>query len=75
MTNKHTEKINTKGKKHHGYTDTPTYKSWVSMKQRCSNPSTNGYENYGGRGITVCQRWSSSFENFLADMGDADRAA
>jgi len=39
------------------------------MKQRCDNPSTNGYENYGGRGITYCKRWES-FENFLDDMGE-----
>lgn len=45
------------------------HKTWSSMKERCSNPSTIGYKNYGGRGITVCDRWINSFENFLADMG------
>jgi len=39
------------------------------MKARCSNPKAAGYENYGGRGITVCARWRNSFETFLADMG------
>lgn len=46
------------------------YKAWVSMKQRCYNPNARGYENYGGAGVTVCDRWRKSFENFYADMGD-----
>jgi hypothetical protein len=45
------------------------YESWHRMKQRCRNPNSEGYKNYGGRGITVCRRWLSSFANFLADMG------
>lgn len=48
---------------------TPTYGSWVAMKARCSNPHNIGYKDYGGRGITVCERWLN-FENFLADMGE-----
>lgn len=47
---------------------TPTYNSWVGMKARCSNVKHASYENYGGRGIRVCDRWQD-FENFLADMG------
>lgn len=46
----------------------PTYLSWVRMKQRCLNPRAADYSRYGGRGITVCDRWDT-FENFLADMG------
>jgi len=47
----------------------PVYMTWQSMLMRCSNPKTNGYSNYGGRGITVCERWHN-FENFLADVGE-----
>ncbi len=41
------------------------------MLARCMNPKATGYENYGGRGIMVCNRWSGAdgFPNFLADMG------
>lgn len=46
------------------------YNVWLSMKQRCYNPNVFGYERYGGRGITICERWLNSFENFLADMGE-----
>ena len=47
----------------------PEYESWSQMKQRCYNPLNHGYARYGARGITVCERWRDSFENFLADMG------
>lgn len=46
-----------------------TYKSWRQMKDRCLNPNNKQYAEYGGRGITVCERWKNSYENFLADMG------
>lgn len=46
----------------------PTYKSWDSMIQRCTQASSGNYEVYGGRGITFCARWRK-FVNFLADMG------
>ncbi|MET7347444.1 hypothetical protein [Streptomyces mirabilis] len=52
----------------HGMSDSPTYSTWESMIQRCTNPRCKDYADYGGRGITVCQRWRT-FENFLADMG------
>jgi len=55
-------------RKTHGLTKTPTWKSWESMIARCGNPNNIGYANYGGRGISVCERWLS-FENFVADMG------
>lgn len=53
----------------HGMKGTPTYKAWKSMRQRCKNKNDPHYPDYGGRGITVCERWES-FENFLADMGE-----
>jgi hypothetical protein len=39
------------------------------MRQRCLDPNAQKYARYGGRGITICDRWRESFENFLADMG------
>ena len=53
----------------HGMSGTPTYSTWIAMKERCTNPEHNHYEDYGGRGITVCAHWLHSFENFLSDMG------
>lgn len=47
----------------------PTYKTWRSMKARCDYPAVNGYERYGGRGISYDIRWGV-FANFLADMGE-----
>jgi hypothetical protein len=60
--------------KSHGHTVngmiSKTYKSWALMLARCYNKKNNRYYRYGGRGITVCDRWKDSFENFLADMGN-----
>lgn len=53
----------------HGMCRTPEYTSWVTMKRRCGDPGFHAYPRYGGAGITVCDRWSSSFEAFHADMG------
>lgn len=47
----------------------PEYGIWRSMIQRCTNPKDEKFSYYGGRGITVCQRWRESFANFLEDMG------
>ena len=45
-----------------------TYRAWSAMRRRCFNAATKDYPLYGGRGITVCERWKT-FENFLEDMG------
>lgn len=47
---------------------TPEYNSWVSMNDRCNNPNNKRFYDYGGKGISICERWKL-FENFLADMG------
>lgn len=49
---------------------TKAYVAWVNMKSRCYNPNRKDYADWGGRGITVCDRWKDSFDNFLADMGE-----
>lgn len=53
----------------HGMSGTPEYITWKSMLQRCYNSNIEQCDDYGGRGITVCDRWKGSFENFFADMG------
>lgn len=59
----------THGNYRHGMKGTPTHNSWCAMRQRCAYPKHAQYAAYGARGIRVCERWSS-FENFLADMGE-----
>lgn len=53
----------------HGRAHTPIHNAWKTMKARCSNKKNKSFPRYGGRGITVCERWMT-FENFLSDMGD-----
>jgi hypothetical protein len=48
----------------HGMTKTRLYVIWTSMKNRCNNPNTKDYKQYGGRGITVCAEWQESFSAF-----------
>lgn len=59
--------LNTSGPKHY----TSAYASYMNMIQRCYNKNNQIYGYYGGRGITVCDRWLASFDNFLSDMGDS----
>lgn len=57
----------------HGHSGTKTYKAWYDMKRRCNNKRHRHYKDYGGRGITVCPRWSdkiNGYQNFLKDIGE-----
>jgi hypothetical protein len=57
----------------HGQSKHPLYSTWVSMLARTGDPNNHDYPNYGGRGITVCERWSvlpDGFLNFVADVGE-----
>ena len=47
----------------------PEYMAWQNMKGRCLNPRNGSYQNYGERGITICDEWLHSFRTFLDDMG------
>lgn len=53
----------------HGMSQDPIYKRWASMKERCDNKNSTGYDNYGGRGITYDVRWRD-FLNFYNDMSE-----
>lgn len=53
----------------HGKSRQRVHNIWCGMLGRCSNPAIRNYNRYGGRGITVCERWLV-FTNFYADMGD-----
>jgi hypothetical protein len=54
----------------HGLTHTRTHRIWRAMRTRCTNANAPQYRRYGGRGITICERWDV-FANFYADMGPA----
>lgn len=56
----------------HGKSQTPEYRVYLWMLERCYRPTATGYKDYGARGITVCDRWidNNGFLNFLADMGE-----
>ena len=54
----------------HGMEGTSIYSIWQKMKSRCEDPRHNSYPSYGGRGITICERWKNSFQNFFDDMGE-----
>lgn len=53
----------------HNLTGTPSYYTWSGMIQRCTNVKSKHYKDYGGRGITVCDKWLK-FEGFFEDMGE-----
>lgn len=52
----------------HGRSFTPEYESWAQMRKRCLTPTNKDYPKYGGRGVTIYERWSD-FNVFLEDMG------
>lgn len=53
----------------HGLSYTPEYRAWQTMRQRCTNPNNHAYPSYGGRGITICDRWLNNPQAFIDDMG------
>lgn len=55
----------------HGKSKTREYRIWKNMMRRCHSPKNSSYKWYGAKGITVCERWRESFENFFADMGES----
>jgi hypothetical protein len=54
---------------YHGMEGTPEHGIWLGIKKRCFRKRDKAYRNYGGRGITMCERWKSSFKAFFEDMG------
>jgi hypothetical protein len=62
-------KRRTHGHSHREQPNSGEYESWHHLIQRTTNPNSEHWHRYGGRGITVCDRWRNSFPNFLADMG------
>lgn len=64
---------NKNGNVKHGGHGTITYARWKSMIQRCYTTSASNYPYYGGKGITVCDRWHD-FSAFLADMGECENS-
>jgi hypothetical protein len=58
-----THRLTRQGHKH------PMHGAWIQMRQRCTNPNSEEYGRYGGRGITICERWDD-FALFVADMGE-----
>lgn len=69
-----------RSEKIHGLADSPEYRSWISMVRRVTNPASHNYAYYGGRGITICDRWlngdgvRSGVECFVLDMGNRPSA-
>jgi len=48
----------------------PLYKTWIGMKGRCYSKTNKDYPKYGGRGVTVCDRWVDSFDTFVREVGE-----
>lgn len=54
----------------HGMSESQVYATWLRMKGRCLNPRNPKFYRYGGRGITICERWRNCFQSFLEDVGE-----
>ncbi len=63
------ETIKRLSRDYHGKRYTAEYKCWENMKTRCNNSNQGDFKHYGGRGISVCERWNNSFQKFYDDMG------
>lgn len=55
--------------RNHQMSSLPEYQTWKGIKARCLNKRHVGYKQYGGSGVTVCDRWLADFRNFYNDMG------
>lgn len=58
-----------KPREYHGMKHAPEYAIWSALKNRCLNPNDARWDSYGGRGITICQKWADSFRAFIGDLG------
>lgn len=67
----HQRSVTGDANRRHGMRKTRMYGRWQQMIQRCTKEYAPNFQHYGGRGISVCERWRTSFESFLADMGEA----
>lgn len=65
----HAREIKGRATLRHGKSNSPEWVAWRAMKQRCYDPKFRAFPYYGGRGISVCERWRNSFDAFYADMG------
>ena len=61
--------MTSKRSRRHGMRHSTEYSIWTNMKSRCLNKNQTHYENYGGRGIEICDSWKASFIHFYKDMG------
>ena len=62
---KEQDRVNLTKNHSHKMSGTRLYETWCGMKRRCNNPNDKRYDRYGGRGISVCEEWESSFETFM----------
>lgn len=68
LSDKFTRHGQSKSKFHHREAS-PEYRTWCKIKERCFRKNSPQFKDWGGRGITMCDRWKNSFENFYSDMG------